>query len=430
MYLSNFAISNIKMNFKGFCISITCIFQLFCCAVFAQKKINLEQAQQSLLKNNVQLIAEQYNISAADAYIIQAKIWENPSFNTELNFFEPNTPSFFNLGSTGSKNFSIQQLIYVGGKKKNEIDFAKSNSKLAQIQFQQVLLNLKFQLSKNFYSIYYNIQKLESLKEHIDRLDNLVTSYQNQVIKGNVQLPDVVRLQSLLLEIQQDYSSISNENIALMQDFKLISGINDSIELVLDEDYLEKYKSIKLPKLKIIDSFIQINPEILYANAIIENRETYLKWQKSLAKIDLSAGLLYDQGGGTFANQVDLTIGINLPLWNKNKGNIKAASIFVEQGKKLKEAKKNEVLHNFETAWQQWHINVKQTKNKNDIFIQNLKIVYDNILENFGKGNISIIEFCDFIEGFHDSGLQLNEIKKVWMISSLQLNYICNIELF
>ena len=418
------------MNFKGFCISITCIFQLFCYAAFAQKKINLEQAQQALLKNNVQLIAEQYNISAADAYIIQAKIWENPTFNTELNFFEPNTPSFFNLGSTGSKNFSIQQLIYVGGKKKNEIDFAKSNSKLAQIQFQQVLLNLKFQLSKNFYSIYYNIQKLESLKEHIDRLDTLVTSYENQYIKGNAQLPDVVRLQSLLLEIQQDYSGISNENIALMQEFKLISGINDSIELVLDEDYLEKYKSIKLPKLKIIDSFIQINPDILYANAIIENRETYLKWQKSLAKIDLSAGLTYDQNGGTFPNQVDLTIGINLPLWNKNKGNIKAASIFVEQGKKLKEAKKNEVLYDFETAWQQWHINVKQTKNKNDIFIQNLKKVYDDILENFGKGNISIIEFCDFIEGFHDSGLQLNEIKKVWMISSLQLNYICNIDLF
>ncbi|MCX8481609.1 MAG: TolC family protein, partial [Sediminibacterium sp.] len=286
------------------------------------------------------------------------------------------------------------------------------------------------QLSKNFYTIYYNIQKLKELKEHIDRLDTLVASYQNQVIKRNVQLRDVVRLQSLLLEIQQDYTSITNENIALMQDLTLICGINDSVELVLNELNVEKFKTIKFLKLKIMDSLIQIHPDILYANAIVESRDTYLKWQKSLAKTDLTAGLSYDQNGGTFQNQVDITLGINLPLWNKNKGNIKAASINVEQAKTLQESKKNEVLHNFETAWQQWHINVKQTKNKNDIILQNLQNVYDGITDNFEKGNISIIEFCDFIDSFHYSGLQLNEIKKQWLLSSIQLNYVCNFDLF
>ena len=45
----------------------------------------------------------------------------------------------------------------------------------------------------------------------------------------------------------------------------------------------------------------------------------------------MTFGASYDQMGGAFRNQTDLTIGIPLPLWNKNKGNIKTAQALVSQ---------------------------------------------------------------------------------------------------
>ena len=44
--------------------------------VFAQKSMSLRQCEEAFRNNNLQLLAEQYNISQADADIIQAKIWD------------------------------------------------------------------------------------------------------------------------------------------------------------------------------------------------------------------------------------------------------------------------------------------------------------------------------------------------------------------
>ena len=50
-----------------------------------------------------------------------------------------------------------------------------------------------------------------------------------------------------------------------------------------------------------------------------------VKWQKSLSVPDITVGALWDQRGGTFKNEVGLNLGIPLPLWNRNQGNIKIA---------------------------------------------------------------------------------------------------------
>ena len=44
--------------------------------VYSQQRMSLEECEESFQKNNLQLLAAQYNISEAEADIIQAKIWD------------------------------------------------------------------------------------------------------------------------------------------------------------------------------------------------------------------------------------------------------------------------------------------------------------------------------------------------------------------
>ena len=58
------------------------LFASFCISIHAQdgkqQLVTLRDAEQCLMTNNLQLLAEHYEINKADAAIIQAKLFDNP----------------------------------------------------------------------------------------------------------------------------------------------------------------------------------------------------------------------------------------------------------------------------------------------------------------------------------------------------------------
>lgn len=111
--------------------------------IVAQKTVTLQDCESQFLKKNLFLLASQYNIDASKALTIQAKIWDNPTITAELNAYNPERNQYFDIGKDGQKAFGIEQLIYLGGKKRNEVKLAKTNEQLAELQFNDLLRTLK-----------------------------------------------------------------------------------------------------------------------------------------------------------------------------------------------------------------------------------------------------------------------------------------------
>ncbi|MFK7107142.1 TolC family protein [Flavobacterium oreochromis] len=407
----------------------------FLCVVFSpiysQKALRLEDCELALKKNNLQLIAQQYNIDASKAQIIQAKIWQQPIVSGELNFYNPEKEKFFDAGAAGQKAFAIQQLIYMGGKKRNEVAFAKSNAELAEIQFQQVLLSLKHQLAQNFCSIYFDNQKIKVLVSQIEKLEFLLDVYNTQAQKGNIALKDVVRLQTLLLSLRNEKNVIAKDIIISQQNLSFITGIPEVIDPVLNEkELLANYTSTLLTKDDMKAKLLEHNPEYLWTKKMSESQALYLKWQQSLNTPDVTLGGAYDQSGGAFKNQINLTFAVPLPLWKQNKGNIALAKAQLEQSKNNLELKRQELETNLATAYLVWQQQLQQYSGITNNMTSDLEKVYEGILSNFQKRNINLLEFTDFLESYNQAVIQQNEIKKQWIMSGLDLNYITNVEIF
>lgn len=397
----------------------------------SQKQLTLKEAEEQLQKNNLLLLAEQYNISASQAAVIQAKIWEQPYFSADINAYNPQNNNFFDVGGSGQKGFAIQQLIYLGGKKKNEINFAKSNVALAELDFEQLLRNLKFQLRQNFYTVYFDKQKIKSLEAQISIIDTLVTNYNTQAIKGNIPLREVVRLQSLVLNLKNEKNNVLKDIIDAQQNLSLLIGVSESMQPnVIESEIIEKYQKKIIPKDTILSIALESNIEYLSSIKIAESQAMYLKWQKSLATPDITTGLSYDQRGGAFNNQINLTLGIPLPLWNKNKGNIKIAEAQLNQSNTNTAYKKIETRTKAETFWRLWQQQLNQFNSIDQSTTNNLETVYNGMVSNFQKRNITMLEFTDFMESYNQSFIQINEIKKSLILSGLNLNYITNKEIF
>lgn len=404
---------------------------LFNQAVLAQKTVTLQDCESQFLKNNLFLLASQYNIDASKALTIQARIWDNPVLSAELNAYNPERNQFFDIGKDGQKAFAIEQLIYLGGKKRNEVKLAQTNEKLAELQFNDLLRTLKLQLRKSFFTVYYNTKSLETTDKQLVHIEDLINSYTIQAQKGNIPLRDVVRLQSLYLNFKNERMEVVNDNIEEQASLKLLLNTSDNIVPVVSSEDFNKYtKTIPFDLKALQDDAIMNRPDYLAQQKTIEANEINVKWQKSLAIPDITVGANYDQRSGAFNKESNLTLGIPLPLWNKNKGNIKYAKTILEQSKIEKQNFDLQLQTEITSAWNKWdesrknYVVIKPTVNSD------FEAVYNGILKNFQKRNISLLEFTDFMESYNQAQIQVNELKKKVVLSGEELNSTINKDLF
>lgn len=410
---------------------LTVVFALQYLSCFTQIRLSLKEAESQLQKNNLLLLAEEYNVSVSQAAVIQAKIWDLPYFSGEFNLVNPQEKKAFDIGGQGQKGLAVQQLIYMGGKKKNEIAFARSNVLIAELEFEQLLRNLKHQLSQNFYNVYFDNLKVNYLDEQITTLDTLVNNYSIQGIKGNIPVREVVRLQALALNLKMEKNNLIKEIFQARQNLSLLTGMTDNIEPLVNEDELfKKFQNSLISKDDILNTALVKDIDYLTSIKIMESQELYLKWQKSLSVPDITAGLSYDQRGGAFQNQVNFTLGIPLPIWNRNKGNVKIAEAQWHQFGIKRDFKRLEIQMQVESYWQIWQQQLTQFQNIDSSSTLNLAEVYKGMLLNFQKRNITLFEFTDFMESYNQAFIQINEIKKALIFAGLNINYITNKEIF
>lgn len=398
--------------------------------LMAQQQMSLQDCEEAFQKNNLQLLAEQYNINMADADIIQAKIWELPQLSGYVNAYNPEDKRAFDV--TRAKGAEITQLIYLGGKKKNEIAFAKSNKELAQLQFTQLLATLKTELHTAYFNLYYQKVKLQSITKQLGYMNDLLNAYKIQEAKGNVSLKDKVRLQSIVVQLNADKTDINKDILDIQQNLQILTGINDDIEPSITEQDVKDILAAQPfgDQQELQQKALENNADYQYNLKLIDNSKLYAQWQKSLNVPDLNLGAQYDQGSGTFKNEVNLMVGIPIPLWKSNKGNIDKANFSIQQNQKNAEYQKLSLETKVAASYKVWKNYFDQLSEIKTADQNNLETVYNGMLKNFRNGNISLIEFTDFMETYRQTALQIYDIKNNLIQSAENLNQLVQTKIF
>jgi len=395
-----------------------------------QQQMSLQDCELAFQKNNLQILAAQYNINMADADIIQARIWELPQISGYVNAYNPEDKRIFDVGR--AKGAEITQLIYLGGKKKNEIEFAKSNKELSQLQFNQLLVELRSQLRETYYHLIYEKKKQISIEGQLTYMNELLAAYKIQADKGNISLKDYVRLQSIVIQLNNDKIEINNNILTFQQNMKLLTGLSDNILpniSKLDENDLlasQPFGDLQILKEKALVN----NADYVYNLRLIDNSKLFAQWQKSLNTPDLNLGAEYDQNSGTFKNEINLKVGIPIPLWKVNKGNVERAKYAIQQSEKNSEFQKLDLETQVESAYQTWKNQYDQYFELKPVDVENLNTVYNGIQKNFRSGNVSLMDFTDFLESYRQTVLQIYDMKKQILVSAEQLNQLVQTKIF
>lgn len=375
--------------------------------------LSLRECEQLFLKTNLLLLAEQFSIEKADAAALQATLWDNPTLSLEVNAFYPEKQRFFEVGDSGQKALTLQQIIYLGGKKQNQIDLAKANATLARLQFQDLLRTLKFRLRRAYFALHYDRIILQSLDRQLLHLDTLIIAYTEQTEKGILPYKDVVRLQGLYFELQSDRNERNNTINETHRELQTLLATSAEIVPMPLAEELSLYESRRLNN---VDSLQKIasthRPDLAFTNTSIGAAEINFALQQSLAVPDIVLGGSYDQRGGAFANQINLTLGVTLPLWNRNQGNIALAEAELRRTKTVNTAQALDVRNEVALAFRTYQTTLKNLASIRPKTEQNFEAVYNGMILNFQRRNISMLEFTDFIESYTRSILHIADLRK------------------
>jgi cobalt-zinc-cadmium efflux system outer membrane protein len=392
---------------------------------FAQKKaqLTLAQADSLFLSKNLLLLAGQYNLQAKEALIIQARAYPNPMFVADVNAYDPENNKTFHVGQTGQKFFQLEQLILLGGKRKAEIDIAKQNTKLAALELEDLLRSLRYQLHAGFYIVNQQRITLEKFDRQLDVLDTLISAYERQVARGNLPLKDVIRLKAVYFKINNDKSELANNYFAQQQNIQLMLQTDNYIEPVVnDSDFDNLIAPIVYNTL--MDSALQNRPDLKLAGEAEALALINVRLQKKMAIPDMALNSSYDQRSGAFVNQVNVGVSIPLPLWNRNRGNIKAAQYEMQSANVYQKQKTTEVQTEVRAAWQDLTLSLSEYQKIKTFYSSDFDTVFNGVNQNFQRGNISILEFVDFFESYNESLSEYERVKNYLATSAMQINYV------
>jgi len=386
--------------------------------------LTIKQAEELFFKNNFLLLAQQYNIDKAGAQIIQAKVYPNPEVTADMIGFEGQNNRYFPTGKNGNFAAGLEQLILLGGKRKAQIELAKLDKKLAEAELTDITRNLQLQIWESFYTLHNQQKVIEKYNKLLDKLDYLITSYQVQVDKNNIALKDLVRLKSVYVKINNDKSEESAVLIEQQQKLNILLGLSTNTQAIYTTDDANAYANNGILYDDVLAKSLANRPDLNQAKLEIESAKLNVSLQKKLAIPDITLRAGYNQQGDAFFHQANVGIGIPLPIFDRNRGNIQTAKIQVEQGLKNADYKQLQITNEVLAAYQNYTRSVDEYKRITKLINQDFDAVYTGITNNFQKGNVSMIEFADFFESYNEAQTEVERVKEQLALAAAQINYV------
>lgn len=382
-------------------------------------KMSKEEIETLFLEQNLDLLAKRLEISQAEAQLIQARLWPNPTFEiSEVNVWrttdiEEQPIIFGNWGTSQQISLHLEQEIETAGKRRKRIDLQKLSIEERQTDFEIVLRESKLALRNTLTNIQVLQQQQEIYQKQIDNTQLLITGYKNQLTQGNISQSEYIRLKAAQLQFKKELVNVSKELEEALKELKNFINIGTNTPIHITNPLYVPTKLIS--ELQIEDWIIHAQenrPDILLNDNLINQAKKQVEIEKAERTPNITLGVDYDRGGNIMRDFVGFGLSFDLPIFDRNKGNIKEAKLGVQIAELEAKNKKNEIANDIIEALRNY-MNAKDLYDQIDNdYEDQLDKLLEAYVKNFQKKNVSLMEYFDFVEAYVENKNIILETKK------------------
>ena len=397
------------MGLRTAAILLFCFFTFTANAQTDTIKLTFPDAEKQFLENNFALLAQKYNVESTKALVDQAALWDNPVLSTDQNIYDSGSKKFFYHNESrglGQVFVQLNQVFKTAGKRGKQIQVAKDNAKVQEAEFNDLMRNLRYNLQLDFGQLATLLDQSVVYRNEIAAATNLVNGIQKSYDAGNTSMKDLIRLKALLFGLQNDMTENARQINDLQTELKtLIRAKETSFIVPLTGDLPTQPAELNIPSL--IEQAKVNRADYLSNQYQLASAQHNLSLQKAMAAPDITIGASYDKNSSYAQNYYGLQIGLPLPFFNRNQGNIKSArfsQMSQENTLKDSEAKlKNDVV----AAVNEYNLNQQLFSTQQLEFNGQYDTLFKNMLKGFKDRQVSLVEFVDFFDTYKDTKLKM-----------------------
>lgn len=366
---------------------------LFSASVGAEpgaEKLNFKTSLELAFEHNPQMIEAKKSIEAAKGALITSRTFQNPEAELEFGGFkkDENDERNVNLGT-----FEINQPFDPIGVRFYKSKIASNQVKIQSEELRSVWASVYKEVRERYSKIIFDVKSLELANDNLNAMRQFFGRVQQKYQSGQVLKNDFQRAKIELLRAEHAYLAAEKElktdkarlNLALGRAMETGFGIEEKLQEERLNKSIDQLKSIALAN----------RPDIKSAQLELDSKN------KNLIKEQLNRLPSYKVGfqrtDEDYEDDYAIVVGISIPLWNLNQGEVKKAKAEKEAQIVKTQMVENEAMFDVyeayldaELAQKQFELAKKSLEEANELLrLANLR---------YSEGEIDFLNYLDQIK--------------------------------
>ncbi len=290
-------------------------------------RFSLVEVQRTAFERNWDLLAAQSDVDLAAAQRIVAKEFPNPTLALSTQQISTDRSSATTLGNglwerSYDSIAAINQLFEIGGKRSSRKESAAAGLKSAEARLLDARRILNQALAKSYIAVLLADADVQILRRSAESLRNEARIAETRFKAGDISQADRSQIEIAARRLELDADAAKAAAIASRIAVEQLMGSAKPEGKWEPVDNLESLAAGEIPQTGGLDV---PRPDWQAAEAAVKKAEADYKLQRAMRVPDPTVFVQYEHQPEDKPNTVGVGVSFPLPLWNHNRGNIKAA---------------------------------------------------------------------------------------------------------
>ncbi len=384
-------------------------------------RITLDQAIQLALQHNHALQAARTTIQQSQSEEITANLRPNPVLLGDALFIPFFQPSDFNssfMDNSAEFDLGVSYLFERGKKRQHRLRAAQDQTAVTESQVADNERSLTFQVASQFIAVQLAESALELAQQDLKSFQNTVNISQERYRTGDISEDDLLKMKLQLLQFQTDASQAQLAKVQGLDDLRQLIGY-DSVSADFDVAGSLQYEPVHGNLEDLQAKALTARPDLRAARQGITAAQSQYALAKAQGKKDVTAQVNYTHVSD--ANTASLFGQIQIPIFDRNQGEIARASYAITQAQQQEQATSDQVLTDVRDAYESVQSNNQVVQLYQSGYLDEAQQDLDISQYAYRRGAASLLDFLDAERSYRTTELGYRQALASYLTAIEQL---------
>lgn len=379
--------------------------------------LTLAQALDEALQRNLRLLTERFNLSVAEARIIQARLRPNPVLSLGGNYldvlgagFNPTT-SAAGPTETGAR---IDFVLERARKREARIGVAEAAKSVAQYELLNTTRTLVLDVQGAFTDLLLAKENATLARASLEAFNQIVTVNRTRVDAGDLARVELIRSEVAQLQFANQVRQAESRVRLARNRLQALMG-RTAFEPSFDVTGEMRREPLVPGKPELLQKALTARPDLEALRRDQARSVADLKLQLAQGKVDYTVGAAINRqfgvGGLNSGNSAGVFFSMPLPVFNKNQGEIERARREQEQIAARMRSLEQEIRTEVENAYEQFQTARQLLDQIEAEMLDRAKRVREVTDFSYRRGEATFVELLDAQRAYNDTMHGYNEAR-------------------